>query len=167
LEPLTRRRGSDEAVNNDVSASAAVAGLDLGETFTFDELVSAVQRRRRRRLRIVELVDLGDHDGLCAVWLMTDGEDLVLHAHSDSALHRQQFVLHELAHMILGHNFDDDPEVPDFLLPDIPRNTRRRLLRRQDLDTVEEVVAETLADRLAAAIRGSAMLRSRYLEIFG
>jgi hypothetical protein len=167
LEPDTRRRGSDAAVDNDVSASAAVNELALGETFTFDQLVGAVQRRRRRRLRIVELADLGDHDGLCAVWLMTDDEDLVLHAHSDSALHRQQFVLHELAHMILGHDFDDDPDGPDFLLPDIPPKTRRRLLRRQDPDTAEEVIAETLADHLAAAIRGSAMNRSRYLEVFG
>jgi hypothetical protein len=154
-------------VNNDVSASAAVDELALGDVFTFDQLVGAVQRRRRRRLRIVELADLGEHDGLCAVWLMTPDEDLVLHAHSDSALHRQQFVLHELAHMILGHDFDHDPDGPDFLLPNIPPKTRRRLLRRQDLDTPEEVIAETLADHLAAAIRGSAMHRSRYLEIFG
>jgi hypothetical protein len=41
------------------------------------------------------------------------------------------------------------------------------LLRRQDLDTVKEVQAETLADHLAAAIRGSTMHRSRYLEVFG
>lgn len=164
---FTGLRGSDDAVNNEVSVSAAVDELALGETFTFDELVGTVQHRRRRRLRIVELADLGDHDGLCAIWLMTDTEDLVLHAHSDSALHRQQFVLHELAHMILGHSGDDDCNTPDFLLPDIPPETRRRLLRRQDLNTVEEIVAETLADRLAAAIRGSAMHGSRYLEIFG
>ncbi|TFC90086.1 hypothetical protein E3T24_00095 [Cryobacterium sp. TmT2-59] len=154
-------------MNNEVSASAAFDGLSLGEAFTFDQLIGAVEQRRQRRLRIVELADLGDHDGLCAVWLMTPGEDLVLHAHSESALHRQQFVLHELAHMILGHDFGDDPDAPEFLLPDIPPNTRRRLLRRQDLDTIEEVMAETLADRFAAAIRGSAMHRSRYLEIFG
>ncbi len=154
-------------MGQEVTVSEAVNELALGETFTFDELVGAVQRRRRRRLRIVELADLGDRDGLCAVWLVTDGEDLVLHAHSDSALHRQQFVLHELAHMILGHGFDDHPDAPDFLLPDIPPDTRRRLLRRQDLDTPEEVMAETLADHLASAIRGSAMHGSRYLEIFG
>jgi len=154
-------------MNHEVTVSEAVNELALGETFTFDELVGAMQGRRRRRLRIVELADLGDHDGLCAVWLMTDGEDLILHAHSDSALHRQQFVLHELAHMILGHDVDDDPDAPDILLPDIPPETRRRLLRRQDLDTAEEVIAETLADHLAAAIRGSAMHCSRYLEIFG
>jgi hypothetical protein len=151
----------------EVSGSAAVDELALGDTFTFDELVGAVQQRRKRRLRIVELAELGEHDGLCAVWLMTEAEDLVLHAHSESALHQQQFVLHELAHMILGHNVEDDPEAPDILLPDIPADTRRRLLRRQDLDTAEEIMAETLADHLAAAIRGSAMHGSRYLEIFG
>jgi hypothetical protein len=154
-------------VDKKVSVSTAVDQLALGFTFTFDALVDAVQRNRQRRLRIVELADLGDQDGLCAVWLVADGEDLILHASSDSALHRQQFVLHELAHMILGHDATHDPETPDFLLPDIPPQVKARLLRRQELNTVEEVVAETLADRLAAAIRGSAMHSSRYLEIFG
>jgi hypothetical protein len=154
-------------VNNGVSVSEVVRELALGHSFTFDELVYAVQRRRKRRLRIVELSELSDQDGLCAVWLMAEGEDLILHAHSDSALHRQQFVLHELAHIILGHDAEDDPEAPDFLLPDIPPQVRGRLLRRQDLDTAEEIMAEALADQLAAAIRGSATHSSRYLEIFG
>jgi hypothetical protein len=154
-------------VNNEVSVSAAVGALALGRNFTFDELVDAVQRRRKRRLRVVELAELGDQDGLCAVWLVVEGEDLILHAHSDSELHRQQFVLHELAHIILGHDAEDDTQAPDFLLPDIPPQVRRRLLRRQDLDTAEEVMAESLADHLAAAIRGSAMHASRYLETFG
>ena len=144
----------------------SLGDLALGETFTFDELVDAMQRRRRRGLRIVELADLGEKDGLCAVWIMTDTEDLVLHVHSDSTLHRQQFVLHELSHMILGHSVDDDSEAPDILLPDIPFEARRRLLRRQDLETVEEIAAESLADQLAAGIRGSTMQSSRYLEIF-
>ena len=167
MKPHPRPEGIEAAVNNTVSVATAVDELALGETFTFDELVVAVERNRGRRLRIVELAELGVDDGLCAVWLGADHQDLILHAHSDSVLHRQQFVLHELAHMILGHDFGDDPDAPEFLLPDIPPNTRRRLLRRQDLDTVEEVIAETLADRFAAAIRGSAMHHSRYLEIFG
>lgn len=152
------------------TALTAVPSLDdlaLGETFTFDELVDALQRRRQRRLRIVELTDLGEDDGLCAVWIMTELEDVVLHVHSDSALHRQQFVLHELAHMILGHSVDDDAGAPDILLPDISPDARHRLLRRQNLNTDEEIVAESLADQLAAAIRGSTMHSSRYVEIFG
>ncbi|SFS16586.1 protein of unknown function [Microbacterium sp. cf046] len=154
-------------MNIEQTVSTAVQELALGSAFSFDELVSALQERRNRTLRIIELVDLGDHDGICAVWLITDSEDLVLHAHSDSVLHRQQFVLHEFAHMILGHGDDDDYFVDDFLLPDIPPHTRRRLLARQDLDSESEVAAESLADRLAAAIRGSAFTKSRYLEIFG
>jgi Zn-dependent peptidase ImmA (M78 family) len=150
-----------------VSASAAVRELALGDTFTFDELVMAVQRRRGRPMRIVELSALGLQDGLCAVWLGTRDLDLVLHAHTDSALHRQQFVLHELAHMILGHTFDEHAEAADFLLPDIPIETRRHLLRRQNLDSAEEVEAETLADLCAAAIRRSMRDSSRYSEVFG
>ncbi|WP_157001156.1 ImmA/IrrE family metallo-endopeptidase [Agromyces laixinhei] len=154
-------------MNSEAAVSAAFDELALGDVFTFDELVGAVQSRRGRRLRIIELSELGDHDGLCAIWLKTDDEDLVLHAHSESALHRQQFVLHELSHMIFDHGDDEDPTEPDFLLPDIPPETRRRLLRRQDLDTADEILAESLADQLAGAIRGSAMHESRFLEIFG
>jgi hypothetical protein len=154
-------------VNSEVDVSAALCELALGDVFSFDELVDAVQARRQRGLRIVELAGLSDHEGLCAIWLMTDTEDIVLHAHSDSGLHRQQFVLHELAHMILGHGTENSGETPEFLLPDIPPETRRRLLRRQNLDTLEEISAESLADQLAAAIRGSAMHESRFLEIFG
>lgn len=154
-------------MNNTVSVSTAIGELALGETFTFDELVMAVQRNRGRQLRIVELSELGVNDGLCAVWFGSVDQDLILHAHSDSALHRQQFVLHELAHMILGHNVDEDTEALDFLLPDIPQETRRRLLRRQNLDTDDEVQAETLADIFAAAIRRSTADSSRYSEIFG
>ncbi|RJT87629.1 hypothetical protein D6T64_13570 [Cryobacterium melibiosiphilum] len=56
---------------------------------------------------------------MCAVLLTTDAEDLIVHARSGS-VHRQQFVLQALAHMILGHEIDDDSDGPDFLLPDIP-----------------------------------------------
>ncbi|MEV8367944.1 hypothetical protein [Microbacterium sp. NPDC064584] len=129
--------------------------------------MSAVQRRRGRPLRIVELADLSDRDGICALWLVRDTEDLVIHARSASTLHRQQFVLHELAHIILDHGHDDAADCADPLLPDIAPSTRRRLLRRQDLVTADEIAAESLADHLAAAIRGSVMHESRFLEIFG
>ena len=154
-------------MNIEQTVSAAVAGLHLGNTFTFDNLRHTVQDRRHRRLRVVELADLDAHDGLCAALLSTDAEDFVLHARSDSALHRQQFVLHELAHMILGHCDGDDCTVDEALLPNIPPHTRARLLTRQDLDSETEIAAESLADRLAAGIRGSVFAESRYSEIFG
>ena len=99
-------------MNIEQTVSAAVAGLQLGNTFTLDDLLHAIQDRRGRRLRVVELADLDTHDGICAVWFVTDTDDIVLHARSDSTLHRQQFVLHEFAHMILGHCDGDDPPQP-------------------------------------------------------
>ena len=149
------------------TVSAAVAGLQLGSTFTFDDLRDTVQDRRRRRLRVVELADLDAHDGLCAALISTDAEDFVLHARSDSALHRQQFVLHEFAHMILGHCEGQDCAAEDVLLPNIPPYTRGRLLKRQDIDCETEIAAESLADRLAAGIRGSVFAETRYSEVFG
>ncbi|MEU1970783.1 hypothetical protein ABZ477_03935 [Microbacterium sp. NPDC019599] len=154
-------------MNIEQTVSMAVEDLALGSAFTFDELVAVLQRRRGKSLRIVELSDLGQYDGVCAILFMYDSEDLVLHAQTDSVLHRQQFVLHEFAHMILDHGDDDDCLYDDVLLPDIPPSLRRRVLARQDLDCEIEVAAESLADRLAAAIRGSAFAESRYLEIFG
>ena len=154
-------------MNIEQTVSAAVAGLELGSTFTLDDLLQAVQDQRQRRLRIVELASLDTQDGICAVWLVTDTDDIVLHAHSDSTLHRQQFVLHEFAHMILGHCEGEDCAVEDVLLPNIPPYTRGRLLKRQDIDSETEIAAESLADRLAAGIRGSVFTESRYSEIFG
>ena len=145
----------------------ACAKASVGNTFTFDDLRDTIEDRRHRRLRIVELADLDAHDGLCAALISTDAEDVVLHARSDSALHRQQFVLHELSHMILGHCDGDDCAVEEVLLPNIPPYTRARLLSRQDLDSDTEIAAETLADRLAAGIRGSVFAESAYSEVFG
>ena len=154
-------------MNIEQTVSAAVAGLQLGSTFTLDDLLTAVRARRNRRLRIVELADLDTSDGICAVWLVTDTDDIVLHARSDSALHRQQFVLHEFAHMILGHCDGEDCAADEALLPNIPPYTRGRLLRRQDLDSETEIAAESLADKLAAGIRGSVFAESAFSEIFG
>ena len=62
-------------MNIEQTVSAAVAGLQLGSTFTLDDLLTAVRARRNRRLRIVELADLDTSDGICAVWLVTDTDD--------------------------------------------------------------------------------------------
>lgn len=45
--------------------------------------------------------------------------------------------------------------------------TRGRLLKRRDIDCDTEVAAESLADRLAAGIRGSAFAETGYSKVFG
>ncbi len=154
-------------MNPAVAVSAAMQELELGNAFSFDALVGAIEKRRERGIRIVELGELGHEAGLCALLVELDDEDLIFHAPTESALHRQQFVLHEFAHLIMGHIDGEELRAPDFLLPDIPPETRRRLLRRQDLNDRLEIEAESLADHLAAAIRQWAAHDSRFVEIFG
>ncbi|WP_227820085.1 hypothetical protein [Agromyces aureus] len=154
-------------MNSAVAVSTAMHGLALGEAFSFDSLVEVIEKRRGRSIRIVELEELGHEASLCALLVELEAEDLIFHAPTESQLHRQQFVLHEIAHLILGHIDGEELRVPDFLLPDIPPATRRRLLRRQNLNDPHEVAAESLADHLAAAIRLSVTHDSRFVEIFG
>lgn len=153
------------------TVAAAIAALNLGEHFTFDALTDAIERQRGRKIKVAELPALGAEKGFCALLLLRDEGDFILHAHSDSALHTQQFILHEFAHIILGHCDDDgvshDLSDIDGLLPDIPVSVRSRALARSDLATEQEVAAESLADVLAARIRGSAFADTSYTEIFG
>jgi len=155
-------------MNTEKAVAEALRELGVGEQFTFDDVLESVQARRQRPLRIVELKELGESDGVCAVWLVTEEEDLVLHARSDSELHRQQFVLHEMAHMILGHDHLEEATAAPALLPDIPKHTAMKMLLRHEIDNDVELAAEYLADRLAAGIRRSGFFQtSKFLEVFG
>lgn len=158
-------------MNINQTVAAAIAALNLDEHFTFDELTGALEHQRKRKMQVAELPAIGDGTGLCALLLSDDNRDLIIHAHTDSALHTQQFVLHEFAHIILGHCDEDlhdhDDLGLDKLLPDIPPDVRARALARSDNSTEEEIAAEMLADLLAARIRGSAFAETAYTEIFG
>ena len=57
--------------------------------------------------------------------------------------------------------------VHNTLFPDIPASLRSRVLARKDVESEDEIAAESLADRLAAGIRGSAFAETSYTEIFG
>ena len=146
-------------MNTEQTVSAAVA-LRLGGT-TFDE--PARPDQRHRRLRVIELADLDTHDGLCALWLATIPTTSA-HAHTDSTLHRQQFILHELAHMILGHCEGDDCTVDEALRP-ISCRTPVTPFWRQDLDSETEIAAES--SPMSRCIRGSVFAESAFSEIFG
>ncbi|MGF3055401.1 hypothetical protein [Microbacterium sp. YY-01] len=158
-------------MNIDQTVAAAIAALNLGEHISFDALTQAIEHQRGRRIQVSELKELGEYDGLCALLFYAQDRDLILHAHSDSQLHTQQFILHEFAHIILGHCDDDgtshDLSALDGLLPDIPASVRSRALARSDLTSEQEIAAESLADILAARIRGSAFADTSYTEIFG
>lgn len=142
--------------------------VQITDGIRLDELISRIQAARGKPLRIEELSELADTDtALCGLWLATDDEDIILHAPSDSALHREQFILHELAHMLLLHDRVNGKSgyVTATVLPDFDSATVITSLARDDIDDEYELQAEHLADVIATHMRRRPA--SRFSEIFG
>jgi hypothetical protein len=100
--------------------------------------------------------------------LSTATTEIIPHAATPSVLHRQQFIFHELGHMVLRH---DELVLPaDYagvLFPNLSGWLVSRVLSRSSLVDHIEAAAETLADMFAAAIRDSTIQPRSFERIFG
>lgn len=141
-------------------------GIALPELFAMEDIVSAIEQERDTTIKVVEFPEISPEDGLFGIWLNTKFGDYVLHAPAPSELHRQQIILHELAHMILGHDLAVGQSNASKLFPDLPESAVVRTLARGHDDNQLEREAETLADRLAHSLRVNAQ-QSSFTKVFG
>lgn len=149
-------------------ATEAFAALDPPKQLTLDSLTALVEEHRGRKILIRSVPHLGA-DRISGLWLSLPNVELVLHAETGSKLHREQIILHELAHMVLRHDLLDgqDGHVAS-LLPDLDPRTVARVLSRCDRQSEPEVAAESLADVFAAALaRGRRAERTEPLNFRG
>lgn len=148
-------------------AAGAFNALRLPTHLTLERLVEIVEGLRDRRIEI-EVADALNGGSICGLWLSTATTEIILHAATPSALHRQQFVLHELGHMVLRH---DELVLPaDYagvLFPNLSGELVSRVLSRSSFVDHIEAAAETLADMFAAAIRDSTIEPRSFERIFG
>lgn len=147
-------------------AEEAVARLGVPARFGLDELVACVARSRGTTIEVAELPEITPEEGLFGLWLSTQHGDYILHAPAASELHRRQIVLHELAHMILGHDLREDEGGAKALFPDIGSGAVLRVLARGHEDSAMEREAEELADVLARSMR-QGRRSSAFSEVFG
>ncbi|MGD9484139.1 hypothetical protein WDH52_12910 [Streptomyces sp. TRM70308] len=96
--PKTSRRARCEAVAD---------ALDLPRPFDLDVLCERIAARRGRPLRLVPLEGAPDGSTPCGVWVATSTADLIFFEPATSGVHKLQIVLHELAHLLLGHGAPD------------------------------------------------------------
>jgi hypothetical protein len=147
-------------------AEDAFDSLVLPNHLDLDRLVKVVEGVRHRPIQIEAAAALNG-GSVCGLWLSTDVVEIILHAVSPSGLHRQQFVLHELGHMVLRH---DELVVPtDYigvLFPNLPVGLVSRVLARSSFTDDLEAAAESLADLFAAAIRSSAREPRSFEKVF-
>lgn len=148
-------------------AAEAFVSLRLPSHLTLAGLVTMVAARRRRRIEI-EATTILNGTSVCGLWLSTDTREVILHAVTDSVLHRQQFVLHELGHMILRHDeLGVSSEYASSLFPNLDGEMVSRALARSSFVDDLEAAAETLADLLAGAIRESTKEPRSFEQVFG
>lgn len=147
---------------------AAFTSLGLtGSALTLSSLLERVSALRGRPV-VIEPVEALRNTETCGLWLSTDHTEFVFHAPTDSELHRQQCILHELSHMILRH---DETVVSagyaKTLFPDLTGERVRSALSRSEFDKSHEVIAELLADLLATAISDASQEPANFERVFG
>ncbi|MBT2250326.1 hypothetical protein JHV56_16625 [Arthrobacter sp. BHU FT2] len=148
-------------------ATEAFQALRLPAHVTLSGVIAIVAARRRRRIEI-EATNILNGTSVCGLWLSTDTREIVLHAVTDSVLHRQQFVLHELGRMILRHDeLGVSSEYAAALFPNLDGEMVSRALARSSFVDDMEAAAETLADLLAGAIRESTQEPKSFEQVFG
>lgn len=83
----------------------------------------------------------------CGLWLSTARADHIFHEQGTSPWHRTHIILHEIAHMLLGHDSGqgDGQRLADLLAPDVNPALVRLVLGRSAYGTAEERDAEALA----------------------
>ncbi|MBJ8342915.1 hypothetical protein JGU71_28895 [Antrihabitans sp. YC3-6] len=82
------------------------------------------------------------------LWIGLQDEDLIFYS-ADTEWHADHIICHEVGHMLLGHGGDIEAawELPlQSLLPSIPPEALRSVLRRSDYGTTRELEAESFAD---------------------
>ncbi|WP_340377091.1 hypothetical protein U5640_19790 [Streptomyces sp. SS7] len=108
---ITRRRARCEAIADVVA---------IPRPFDLDTLCEGLAAQRGRPLRLVPLEGDPNSSLPCGVLVATEHADLIFYEPATSALHKLQIVLHELAHLLLGHSAPDAerPAYATRLLPD-------------------------------------------------
>lgn len=149
------------------AASTAFDSLDLPSGLTLALLLGVIEGTRGKRIRIIATDKLSG-TSICGLWLPGEKDEWVFHPPTPWELQRQQFVLHELAHMVLGH--DTTPGAGTVLksgLRGLSPEIVRRALARTEFHTVEEATAEYLADLMAEALRAGPREPGAFEQVFG
>jgi hypothetical protein len=125
--------------------AAIVQDLDIPRPFDLGEFVARLARQRDRPIR---LCPFRAAPGVpCGLWIATADADYVYHKEGTTPFHATYITMHELAHMLLGHQNGTEvwKKLVSLLAPDVNPELVQLILGRTAYSTAEEREAETLA----------------------
>ncbi|MDV6011927.1 ImmA/IrrE family metallo-endopeptidase [Haloechinothrix sp. LS1_15] len=130
-----------------------VRELDLPERtrLTLQQVIDRVSHRRGRAIRLVPMEITAAVEGL---WVSSSDEDYIVVESRLTPVHRHQVALHELGHIICGHEGTPESIVDTSraLLPALDPGHVRRVLGREHADSDAELEAELVGSLLGQRI---------------
>lgn len=130
--------------------AAMVEELDVAVPFDLGQFVAGLERRRRRP---IHLRPFNSRPGVpCGLWIGTADADYVYHEAGTTPFHATHIAVHELAHMLLGHQYAPAwEEITDLLAPNLDKALIQLILGRSAYGNAEEREAETLASLILSS----------------
>lgn len=121
--------------------------VEIPDPFDIETFLNLLAARRGRPLHVLPLPEQYGPLAPCGIWVATDIVDWVLVRSGTSDLHRDAILLHEIGHMVAGHQLLPmlDSSVPQWLLPHLDRDMVKRVLGRTGYSEEREQEAEMLS----------------------
>jgi len=130
--------------------AAMIRELQVPVPFDLGEFVAGLERQRNRPIR---LRPFNSAPGCpCGLWIGTADADYIYHEAGTTPFHATHIALHELAHMLLGHQHSASwDQFISLLAPDVDQALIRLILGRSAYSTEKEREAETLASLILSS----------------
>ena len=128
-------------------------GIRIPNPFDLDAFCAEVEARRGRPLLRRSVPGLSS-GAPCGLWIGTEQADHVFFDPGTSPLHAEHIVLHEVAHILMGHTVSrpgpdrsglSGDQLAQLLFPDLDPATVTRVLGRVSYTTAQEREAEMMA----------------------
>ena len=130
--------------------AAMVRNLQVPVPFDLGQFVAGLERQRGRPIRLRPF-SFGP-GGPCGLWIGTAEADYIYHEAETTAFHSTHIAVHELAHMLLGHqNTAAWDQLIRLLAPDVHPRLIQLILGRSAYGTAEEREAESFASLILSS----------------
>ncbi|MER7707224.1 hypothetical protein ABTX81_30525 [Kitasatospora sp. NPDC097605] len=131
-----------------------VSQLPIPDPFSAEALAEALAAERGRPIQFLPLPPAADSSSHSGLWVPLASVDVLFYSTRTSLAHQTQIKLHELGHVIAGHQPEFNPEMIRTAFPDMEPSYVSQLfgLPRASYDTVQEQEAEVIGLLLANLI---------------
>ena len=141
-------------------AQQRLRALALPATVDLAAVIRVVADQRSRRI-VVQPVD-GMGGQTMGAWIATPETDVILYERRTTRVHQDHIVLHELSHLICGHQPSLlEPAVAAEIFPDLEPEVVRGVLARHGYSSTDEVEAEVMASVLSERVSAKTYQEAR------